>query len=122
MLRTNDQQRSQRHCVLHDLPFRSRNEAEDAGRIELRMFSILRVASSNTEQIFAVPSRTFQKYQFSTWLPWFIKRWILRQKTATLRPLYQFDKGVAGADPSVTDYLPGGRDSPDEDVVTEAKA
>ncbi|KAJ2981384.1 hypothetical protein NUW58_g6702 [Xylaria curta] len=43
------------------------------------------------DYIFAVPSTMFIKYQFSKALPWWFKRWVLFQKSATLEPLYHFD-------------------------------
>ncbi|KAI0518483.1 sugar transporter-domain-containing protein [Xylaria bambusicola] len=43
------------------------------------------------DYIFAVPSTLFIKYQFTKALPWWFKRWVLWQKSATLQPLYQFD-------------------------------
>ena len=33
-------------------------------------------------------------YQTGTWLPWWIKRYILRNKSAQLKPLYTFDDHV----------------------------
>jgi hypothetical protein len=43
------------------------------------------------DYIFAVPTRTHMRYQFSKALPYFINRWILRRKGTVLEPLYQFD-------------------------------
>ncbi|KAF4974786.1 hypothetical protein FZEAL_8363 [Fusarium zealandicum] len=43
------------------------------------------------DYIFAVPTRVFMKYQVTKALPWWIRRWILFQRNATLEPLYQFD-------------------------------
>lgn len=43
------------------------------------------------DYIFAVPSRVFMKYQVTKTLPWWIKRWILLRKDATLEPLYTLD-------------------------------
>ncbi|KAH6900125.1 hypothetical protein B0T10DRAFT_393874 [Thelonectria olida] len=43
------------------------------------------------DYIFAVPTRVFVKYQVTKALPWWIKRWILLQRDATLEPLYQLD-------------------------------
>jgi hypothetical protein len=40
------------------------------------------------DQVFAVPDRTHAKYQLSTVLPWWTKRYILRQKDAVCPPLY----------------------------------
>lgn len=47
------------------------------------------------DYIFAVPVRRFAKYQLSTALPWWFKRWVLFRKDATKKPLYQFDSRVA---------------------------
>ena len=43
------------------------------------------------DYIFAVPLRKFMSYQTGTWLPWWIKRYVLFQKSAQLQPLYQFE-------------------------------
>ncbi|KAF2966261.1 hypothetical protein GQX73_g7314 [Xylaria multiplex] len=43
------------------------------------------------DYVFAVPSTLFIKYQFTKALPWWFKRWVLFQKSATLEPLYRFD-------------------------------
>ncbi|KAI8630833.1 sugar transporter-domain-containing protein [Xylariaceae sp. FL1651] len=43
------------------------------------------------DYVFAVPSTLFIKYQFTKALPWWIKRWVLFRKNATLEPLYHFD-------------------------------
>lgn len=42
--------------------------------------------------IFAVPTRTHARYQLTKTLPYFIKRWALWQKNATVGPLYTFDR------------------------------
>lgn len=42
--------------------------------------------------VFAVPTRTFMRYQIFTWLPWWFKRYVLWQKSAVLTPLYHFDR------------------------------
>jgi hypothetical protein len=39
------------------------------------------------DQVFAVPTRTFIKYQTTEFLPWAFRRYVLRQKHAELRPL-----------------------------------
>jgi sugar porter (SP) family MFS transporter len=44
------------------------------------------------DYIFAVPTRVFMKYQLTKTLPYWFKRWVLFNKSATLEPLYQFDK------------------------------
>jgi hypothetical protein len=46
------------------------------------------------DYIFAVPTRKFMSYQTGTWLPWFIKRYIFWNKSAELKPLFTFEKGV----------------------------
>ena len=46
------------------------------------------------DYIFAVPTRTFIKYQYTKWLPWYIQRYVFMKKDAVLEPLYNFDQGV----------------------------
>lgn len=46
------------------------------------------------DYIFAVPTRTHMKYQCFTVLPWWFKRYILRQKGASCPPLYTFEGHV----------------------------
>ncbi|KAH7131316.1 hypothetical protein EDB81DRAFT_696698 [Dactylonectria macrodidyma] len=41
------------------------------------------------DYIFGVPTRRHAAYQVRVWLPWFIKRHLLFQKSAKLEPLYQ---------------------------------
>ena len=43
------------------------------------------------DYIFGVPTTLFMKYQLTKALPWWLKRWLLFQKNATLEPLYRFD-------------------------------
>jgi hypothetical protein len=43
------------------------------------------------DYVFAVPTRTHAKYQLTKALPYFVKRWVLFQKSTTLVPLYSFD-------------------------------
>lgn len=43
------------------------------------------------DYIFAVPTRTHMRYQFSTALPWWFNRWVLMRKGAELQPLYHFE-------------------------------
>ncbi|KAF7543369.1 hypothetical protein G7Z17_g10794 [Cylindrodendrum hubeiense] len=43
------------------------------------------------DYIFAVPTRVFMRYQVTKALPWWIKRWVLLRRDATLEPLYQLD-------------------------------
>jgi hypothetical protein len=40
----------------------------------------------------------FIKYQTTTWLPWFIRRYVFWRKDAKLQPLYQLE-GVGGEMP-----------------------
>jgi len=47
------------------------------------------------DYIFAVPTRTHMHYQCTKVLPWWFKRYILRNKHVTLEPLYKFDRGLA---------------------------
>lgn len=49
-------------------------------------------------QIFAVPTGTFIKYQTKKALPYWIKRYVLFKKTATLEPLYQMDQDLDGSE------------------------
>ncbi|MCJ1428761.1 hypothetical protein MMC29_006672 [Sticta canariensis] len=46
------------------------------------------------DYVFAVPTRTHAHYQCTKALPWWIKRYILRQRVQ-LEPLYQFDGSLA---------------------------
>ncbi len=41
--------------------------------------------------VFAVPTRVHARYQLTKALPYFIQRWVLFNKQATLEPLYKFD-------------------------------
>ncbi|TQW00560.1 hypothetical protein V2A60_001635 [Cordyceps javanica] len=41
--------------------------------------------------IFAVPTRVFMRYQVTKTLPWWFRRYLLRDKNAFLEPLYQLD-------------------------------
>ncbi|OJJ60914.1 hypothetical protein ASPSYDRAFT_87484 [Aspergillus sydowii CBS 593.65] len=43
------------------------------------------------DYIFAVPTRKHVRYQVFEVLPWWIKRYVFRQKNAHLEPLYKFD-------------------------------
>ncbi|KAF8160959.1 hypothetical protein B0H34DRAFT_781615 [Crassisporium funariophilum] len=42
--------------------------------------------------VFAVPTSRHVSYQAKTFLPYFVKRWILLRKNQTLEPLYNFDE------------------------------
>ncbi|KAJ4291422.1 hypothetical protein N0V88_006015 [Collariella sp. IMI 366227] len=44
------------------------------------------------DYVFAVPTGRFARYQLTQALPWFLKRWVLWQRKAELKPLYQFDQ------------------------------
>lgn len=43
------------------------------------------------DYVFGVSSRRHASYQVRTWLPWWIKRWLLWQKNAPLEPLYRHE-------------------------------
>ncbi|OJD40562.1 sugar transporter [Diplodia corticola] len=47
------------------------------------------------DYVFGVPTRKHMSYQITKTLPYFIKRWVLLNKNATLEPLYQFDAHLA---------------------------
>ena len=47
------------------------------------------------DYVFAVPTRTFMKYQLTKTLPFWIKRYVMFNKNAHLEPLFQFDEGIA---------------------------
>jgi hypothetical protein len=59
------------------------------------------------DQVFSVPTGTFIEYQTRTWIPWFVKRYILWQKHAVLEPLYHQDKAIrsAAAEEGQTDRI-----------------
>jgi len=42
--------------------------------------------------VFGVPTRKFAKYQLTVALPWWFKRYVFLQRSATKEPLYQFEK------------------------------
>jgi len=42
--------------------------------------------------VFAVPTSRHISYQAKTYLPYFIKRWILFRKDTVLEPLYNFEE------------------------------
>ncbi|KAK8191885.1 hypothetical protein HDK77DRAFT_64056 [Phyllosticta capitalensis] len=48
------------------------------------------------DYVFAVPTRKHMSYQVSKALPYFIKRYVFWNKSATLEPLYHFDSHIAG--------------------------
>ena len=39
------------------------------------------------DEVFSVPSRTFVKYQTTEYLPWTVRRYVMGQKEAELKPL-----------------------------------
>ncbi|GMK54936.1 hypothetical protein CspeluHIS016_0115220 [Cutaneotrichosporon spelunceum] len=41
------------------------------------------------DQVFSVKTLDFDKYQMKTWLPWFFRRYICRDKDAYLKPLLE---------------------------------
>lgn len=43
------------------------------------------------DYVFAVPVRTFMKYQITVALPWWFKKYVFFQWNATKPPLYEFD-------------------------------
>ncbi|KAJ5808285.1 hypothetical protein N7474_009554 [Penicillium riverlandense] len=47
------------------------------------------------DYIFAVPTGKHMRYQAFTFLPYWTRRYVLRQKNVQLEPLYQFDEHVA---------------------------
>lgn len=44
------------------------------------------------DYVFAVPTSKFAAYQIREALPYWFKRWVLFQKNARLRPLYQEER------------------------------
>lgn len=44
------------------------------------------------DYVFAVPTRRHIAYQGGTFLPYWIKRWILWRRDTVLEPLYNFDE------------------------------
>ncbi|KIL64192.1 hypothetical protein M378DRAFT_11588 [Amanita muscaria Koide BX008] len=44
------------------------------------------------DYVFAVPTSKHASYQFTTFLPYWIKRWVLFRRDAELQPLYNFDE------------------------------
>lgn len=57
-----------------------------------------------------MPTRTHAKYQLTKTLPYFFRRWVMRDRTARLEPLYHFDRTLAPGD---EDYV--------EDVKVDEK-
>jgi hypothetical protein len=43
------------------------------------------------DYIFAIPTRTFMRYQLTKTLPYWLKRYVFFNRHATLEPLYHFD-------------------------------
>jgi len=52
------------------------------------------------DQVFSVPVGVFAKYQVTKSLPYFIKRWVFFQRSATLEPLYKVDQELEGSEKS----------------------
>lgn len=50
------------------------------------------------DYVFAVPTRTHMKYQVTKALPYWFKRYIFRQKSLRLEPLYRFEGHVENDD------------------------
>ena len=50
------------------------------------------------DYVFAVPTRTHMKYQVTKALPYWFRRYIMRQKSARLEPLYHFEGHLATDD------------------------
>ena len=46
------------------------------------------------DYIFGVPSSQFRKYQMTKAAPYWIKRWVFFNRSATLEPLYDLDKSI----------------------------
>lgn len=44
------------------------------------------------DYIFAIPTRTFMRYQLTKTLPYWIQRYVFFRKNAVLEPLYHFDQ------------------------------
>ncbi|KAK4215005.1 hypothetical protein QBC37DRAFT_420063 [Rhypophila decipiens] len=49
------------------------------------------------DYIFAVPTRVFGRYQLREALPYFVRRWVVWDKKAELRPLYQMDMDIVAS-------------------------
>jgi MFS family permease len=47
--------------------------------------------------VFAVPASRFASYQVRSYLPYFVKRYLLWQKSASLTPLYRWEDGQSSA-------------------------
>lgn len=50
------------------------------------------------DYVFAVPTSKFIGYQTGTFVPYWVKRYVLCNKRATLAPLYKMDRGIDGND------------------------
>lgn len=57
------------------------------------------------DYVFAVPVRTFIKYQIKEFLPWWIQRYVLCNKRAVLEPLYHFDRVDAVPSEDDSDHI-----------------
>lgn len=54
------------------------------------------------DYVFAVPTSKHMHYQLTKSLPYFIRRWVRFDKSATLEPLYKLDKVAADAQRSAS--------------------
>ncbi|WWC71784.1 uncharacterized protein I206_105743 [Kwoniella pini CBS 10737] len=46
------------------------------------------------DQVFSVPTGVYVNYQFTKWIPWAFKRYILFKRNVTLEPLFYEDKDI----------------------------
>jgi hypothetical protein len=46
------------------------------------------------DQVFSVPTKSYLKYELTTWLPWFIKRYVLFQKVERPPPIIEKEEFV----------------------------
>ena len=58
------------------------------------------------DYIFAVPTHKHASYQLTKWLPYFIQRYVLRNRNAKLEPLYHFEGVAADEKDLIHDVLP----------------
>jgi hypothetical protein len=55
------------------------------------------------DYVFGVPTSKHAGYQVKVWLPWFVRRYVFFNKSAKLRPLYDFGEvGGVEKDPEYT--------------------
>ena len=95
------------------LMFPGRNQAANSRRARVSEAYCLVCSRARTDldslsYVFALPTSKFMKYQVRHAIPYFIKRWILFQRSATIKPLYQFEgkpaqeKALATDSPAAT--------------------